>query len=266
MSDGEVRWDGTNFKIGGETVRWNGTNHMIGGQWVRWDGANHKIITGGGPPPDLGLPVFRSASSVSGTGGTPTNATVALPAGWQVGDVIVGIFAINNAAGALTAPAGWTALPGAPTLPVTLSSSSWWAGYKVATAGMAAPVYSNATGALKYTAALAAYSNAAIGATPAHVSESVNQQNHSAPSITTTSANHKLVRLYFEKSSTNTGWTDPGSTTRRTVALGSGSGACSSLIVDADQAVAGASGAAIAQAVVASAQAAMCTIDLVGLV
>jgi hypothetical protein len=266
VSNGEVRWDGTNFKIGGETVRWNGTNHMIGGRWVRWDGANHMIITGGSPPADTGFPVFRAASSASGTGGTPTNATVALPPGWQIGDLIVGIFAINNAAGTLTAPAGWTALPGSPTLPAVLSSSSWWAGYRIATSGQAAPVFSNATGALKFTAALAAYSNAAIGATPGHASESTNQVGHSAPTITTTTANHKLVRLYFEKSSTNTGWTDPGGTTRRTVALGSGAGACSSLIVDADQAVAGSAGAAVATAVVASAQAGMCTVDLVGVV
>src|ERR1043165_3088302 len=99
---GENRWNGTNHMVGGRTGRWNGTNHMIGGRWVRWNGTNHMIISGGGPPPDLGLPVFRSASSVSGTGGTPTNATVALPAGWQVGDLIVGMFAINNAAGTLT--------------------------------------------------------------------------------------------------------------------------------------------------------------------
>ena len=265
---GIERWNGSAFKTGGHFERWDAASQTFksGGWLERWDAASQtfKRIGGGGDPEPAGFPVFRSARSVSGTGGTPTDATAALPDGWQPGDFCLGIFGVNATAGTLTAPADWTPLPTGPSLPNILPSSSWWVGYRILQSGDAAPVYRNSTANLKYTVALTCWSNAQLAAA-VHAAETVNRTDHPAPNVTAT-ANNLVIRLLLEKSSTNTTWSTPAGTTRRMAAFGSGGGAMSSVILEASQATAGEAGALTVDSGVATANAAMASVALAGVV
>lgn len=263
MTGGLNRWDGSVHKTGGQLIRWDGSAHKQGGKLVHWDGTNHKIITGGGGGAEPSSPVFVNATSRSATGGTPTDASVAaMPSGWASGDLLIAWFIIAEATGTFTPPAGYTALPGAPTQPNVLTSSAHWVGYKVATGSESVPVFRDSVAAIKYHAGLAAYRNAVI-LNQLHPNETVNQATHTAPDIAV-GVNDLVLRIFMEKSSTNLSWSLPTSHTLRSSAFGSGGGACSGALFERAFASAGQAGTAASTASTSSAGVTMASIGLAG--
>lgn len=260
---GLVRWDGANHKTGGQLIRWDGANHKQGGKLVRWDGTNHKIIDTGGAP--AGPPVFVAANSraSNGAASVPTDASPsALPEGWAVGDLCIFAAEINVSTGTFTPPAGWTTLPGAPTLPNVLASSTHWIGYRFLQAGDTVPSFVGSGVASKFWAGIIAYRNATI-LNQLHPNETVNQAAHVAPDVAV-GDNDVVLRIFTEKSSTNTSWSLPASHTLRTQSFGSGGGACSGAMFERSFASAGQAGTATSTAATSSAGVTMASIAIAG--
>jgi len=240
-------WNGTTWvdQIAKPVKYWNGT------AWVDSGVSNGTAPFG-----------FAGASSAAFTSTTPTNVTCNLPTGWVPGQLAIFAAAMSGAGGTITPPAGWTPLPSLPGMPVIMASSAHWIGYRVLQAGDIKPTLQGSTGVLKCVAGIVTYSTALLDV-EAHAQETVNGATHTAPAATTTVADTIVVRVYLEKATTNTAWTDPsGGYTRRIQQLLTGTGACDLLVADIAQPSTGSTGTAAATSTASTAQALMATIAL----
>jgi hypothetical protein len=217
--------------------------------------------TGGAATP----PVFRAGNAAGGTGAAGgTNATCAMPSGWQVGDKAVFAAVINANTGTITPPAGWAELPSAPGMPVVQSSSVHWVGTRTLQSGDAAPVLASTTGLLKFAAGIVAYQGAEFDA-EAHASETTTTTVHTAPAASATVTNTVKVRVYTEKVSSPTApFTMSGTQTKRAELIGSGGGAASLVMADQSQVATGTTGTETATGTVATVQVLMGTVVLRG--
>lgn len=249
-------------KEGGTLVHAVAGVNKTGGKMVHWNGTAHRIIGAGGSEP--GPPVFVAANSRSGTGGTPTDASAAsMPAGWAAGDLLLAWFEIAESAGTYSlVGTGWAYLPNSPTLPNKLASSTHAIAWKIATGTESVPILRSTTATQKYHAGIAAYRNAAI-LNQLHPNETVNQLTHTAPDVAV-GINDLVLRIFMEKSSTNTSWSLPTGHTLRTSAFGTGGGACSGALHEKAFATAGQAGTADSTAFTSSAGVTMASIALAG--
>jgi len=198
---------------------WNGSAWVSNKPIKFWDGAQWVTVSSSTSYPTI----FGTPTTASSTNGGTLNP--GFPGGytWQANDF--GLFiGISNSATTPTLPSGWTAIDG-----FAFGSSYIYGAYRVLQSGDSAPTFTTGTG-LKIVAGLTIFRNAVLDGTPGFTRESVNQAAHPAPAITTTGVNELVVYMFGEKSSTNTGWTDPSGTTRLLQQLTTGSGAVSCLM------------------------------------
>lgn len=198
--------------------RWDGNSWVTTGTLKYWDGSQWAETS--------------SPSSYPTIVGTPTTASTtnagtiapSLPSGWQAGDL--GLFiGVSNTATVPTLPAGWTTIDGFASV-----SAYIYGAYRILQGGDVAPAFTTVGVGTKAVAGLSVFRSATLDGTPQFTRESVNRAPHPAPAITTTTSNELVVYMFGEKSSTNSGWTDPASTTRLLQQLGTGGGAVSCLM------------------------------------
>ncbi|MGE0141409.1 MAG: PKD domain-containing protein, partial [Ilumatobacteraceae bacterium] len=152
---------------------------------------------------------------------TNTTASVQIPAAVQAGDQLVLIVTANTAS-TLTTPSGWTLLgtrdDGSPDM-------RSWVFTRTAVAGTGGSTVSATLGATsKSSTIVLAYSNAQA---PTVLASSVMGASSTAlatPAVAVAQPGSMVVNYWSDKSSSNSGWTLPGSVTTRIGSVGSGSG------------------------------------------
>jgi hypothetical protein len=172
------------------------------------------------------------------TGGTRATHTVRIPAGVQVGDILVMTFIVNATTGTVAAPAGWTEIEQADGNGVR--GRAW---SKTAGAGDAnANVTVTTSDTLKSVVAVTAYRSSVSYPTVSAVDVAVvntSASTHTAPAVPLLGDSSWLLNVWGEKSSTTATWTVPGDVTQRTFAAATGSGRVSQVIGDSNGAVPG---------------------------
>ena len=210
----------------------------------------------------------RAADTISFRAGAQAavnqrSARVAIPASVRAGDGLLLFVTTNKAAAVTTDPAGWTreGLQRASTDTETVLYS------KLATAtdpGRNAAVSFATT--TKATITLLAYDGTAADpiASFASAAETVNRSTHTTPGASVSTAGSWVVSYWADKSaSLTTGWTTPAGQTRRSIALGSGSGRITSMATDGNaSSVVGASPGVAATSAVSTAKATMWSVVL----
>ena len=210
----------------------------------------------------------RAADTISFRAGAQAavnqrSARVAIPASVRAGDGLLLFVTTNKAAAVTTDPAGWTreGLQRASTDTETVLYS------KLATAtdpGRNAAVSFATT--TKATITLLAYDGTAADpiASFASAAETVNRSTHTTPGASVSTAGSWVVSYWADKSaSLTTGWTTPAGQTRRSNALGSGSGRITSMATDGNaSSVVGASPGVAATSAVSTAKATMWSVVL----
>jgi hypothetical protein len=111
-------------------------------------------------------------------------------------------------------------------------TSTVWAKTLTA-ADLGATVHFDTTTHNKSMLTLADYSGVDTTASPvtAHSADNSNSLTHTTPTLTADNGD-QVLSYWVDKSSTNTDWTGPGSTTTRDTASGTGGGHYSSLLAD----------------------------------
>lgn len=230
------------------TAKLVGVGRLFAGPTEPADAVDGDVWFDTGSPVSSSPVAYRSSSSVTNLASS-ADTTCQLPVGVQVGDVML-MAVVGNSNGTITVtsgPAGWTAVPGAgPTLvgsTDTISAFYW----RVYEAGDTAATVTMG-GSQTVTIGIVAYSGAAgslhaVG-TPGTRANASTGNTTTAPGVTTTAPDTVVIGMFIERTSTTTQATDPAGTTRRQgVFLPSGTVRPSVLVVDADQAAAGASSA-----------------------
>lgn len=177
---------------------------------------------------------------------TTAATTLTLPAGILAGDVmLLQMVSSDTVAGAAitVGPTGWTTLV-AHTSQSSMSYAVYW---KVFVDGETSASITLAA-ARDVQLGVVAYSNVNQAApidVSGSASKAVSTTDITAPSVTTTGPDRRIVRLYSERSSTATTATTPTGTTFRASSFGIGAPSTSLLIVDTKQESAGATGSAL---------------------
>ncbi|WP_237706793.1 PKD domain-containing protein [Kribbella flavida] len=206
-------------------------------------------VTAGGASPVT----FVGASAVN----LNSNAfNVTVPAATPAGALMLLFFADNDPAPAITGPAGWTQVQTASS---TNQNARVWR--RTATAADAGTTVGVATSSLtKANATLVVYSGVS-GTTPVAAataaSETLVQNTHTTPPVSSTVTGARLVSYWGEKSSATTVLTPPTGLTVRSATTGSGSGRITSLAGDSGPFGPGTLGGLTATADSASARALM---------
>ncbi|WP_432949217.1 PKD domain-containing protein [Kribbella sp. CA-253562] len=206
-------------------------------------------VTAGGTSPVT----FVGASAVN-LNSTAFNVTV--PAATPAGALMLLFFADNDPAPTVTPPAGWTQVQTASS---TNQNARVWR--RTATASDAGTTVGVTTSSLtKANATLVVYSGVS-GTTPvaaaAAGSETLVQNTHTTPPVSSTVTGARLVSYWGEKSSATTALTPPAGLTVRSATTGSGSGRITSLTGDSGPFGPGTLGGLTATADSASARALM---------
>lgn len=160
--------------------------------------------------------------------GTGANVSVAVPAGYQQGDLL--IIAMSSAAVAPTTPSGWTLVTSQTTTPRTYIYSKFATGSETTVAVSVAA--SAAVGVMLAYRGVSATDTISTGAATTSTTIATN-------TLTTTYANEYVVSVYNMTTGAAT-WTAPASTTSRVNSAGTAS-ANGLLVVDELQAAAGVS-------------------------
>jgi len=199
-----------------------------------------------------------------GSGGVNVNAsqfTVTVPAAVQPGDSLLLFFADNDAAPAITGPAGWTLRQSVAS---TSQAGRFW--HKIAASGDAGSQVRVTTSAFtKADLTLVAYTGTS-STTPiagsAAGSETVSRTAHTTPAVTSAVNGVRLVSYWGEESSSTTTLTAPAGVTARESSTGSGSGRITALAADSGSYPAGTIPGVTATANAASARVMMFSVAL----
>jgi large repetitive protein len=192
-----------------------------------------------------------------------TTARVTIPASVRETDGMLLFVTANRNATVTTPPAGWTFV--GSRLASTDTETFLYSRVAVANdAGRNAAVTFSATA--KSTITLLAYDGTAVDtpiATFASAAETVNRTSHTTPGATVETAGSYVVSYWADKSSGTTGWTLPAGQTRRSLAVGTGTGRITSVASDPNApSAAGASPGVTATATTSSRRATMWTVVL----
>ncbi len=189
----------------------------------------------------VAAPAF--GSSATATVNTATSVTVTNPAGTAVGDLLIGIVAVNAQPADLSASAGWTELDegncagGANTCRMAIFYRYYDGTGASVTFSWNGVARKAIAGVLRYTGAagVPAVGTAATG----------NSAAPTAPSVTTSVANTRIVRVFAAGNDVLSGAPYPGDHTGRyALQLGGGGSDLASGAADRVQAAAGATGTA----------------------
>lgn len=213
-------------------------------------------------PPSAAADViaFRASAQVAANVST---ARVTIPAEVQESDGML-LFVTTNVANAIaTPPDGWT-LEGTRQAGSDTQTTLYSRVAAANDAGRNAAV--TFTAATKATLTLLAYDGTAADpvALVASAAETTSRATHTTPGATVAEDGSMVVSYWAEKSgSSDVGWATPAGQTRRSIALGSGTGRITSMATDPGApSAAGASAGVAATSVVASLKATMWTVVL----
>jgi hypothetical protein len=192
-----------------------GVKVWTGSQWVL-----AQASTGAEPPP----PPASAPDFVAATNGyiNATGLTLAQPAG----DTLIALVAWN-AASAITPPPGWTLVD-------ELVGGSGRAGVWAADSSVASFTWSHGATAFKTSGLILGYEACNVTNVTELLEDTV-EGVHTAPAIAPSMAPATILRLWWDKASTTTSITLPGSHTQRAVQYGTGSSAPA--VIGADLAV-----------------------------
>jgi PKD repeat protein len=223
------------------------------------DSVTRTVTVSADPGPPPASTVAFVGSSASNNTGSVRSHSAALPAGIQVGDVLVASFSTNSGTVAVTDPAGWdvAALSNTTSLRSVLYT-------KVATAADVGATVSVGTETFtRGSLVLRAYRGAGLAAASiALESETVNRAAHTTP-LLSAGAGDWVLSYWADKTATSTSWQVPAGQTVRQTGAGTGAGHLSWLATDSDGPVAeGAAGGLTATADSSTANAVMGTVVL----
>ena len=189
-----------------------GLKVWTGSQWVLAQAA-----TGAEPPPPPSeAPAFVAAST---NYANAANITFSKPDG----ATLIAALAWNDTA-AVSAPSGWT-------LVEELVGTSARAGIWVAAADVTNLTWSHGASVWKTSGLILGYESCNISNVTKLLEDTV-EGSHTAPAITPSVAPATVLRVWWDKSSTTTDITLPGSHTQRAVQYGTGGGAPAIIAAD----------------------------------
>lgn len=160
---------------------------------------------------EAGMPTFVAQSSAVSGDASPTSLTIATPSGVTTNDLLIAMIA-HDGGGAISTPSGWTAVDeGANGTDVRLGVF-----YRFVTAGEPASHTFSWSGGEEAVGGIVAYRGADL-TTPIDVSGSAtgNDSSPTAPSVNTTVANTRVVRIFGADDDDIEGGSGPSSHTLR---------------------------------------------------
>lgn len=178
------------------------------------------------------MAVAAPRSPIPQTAHGVTSFTESAPSTLAVGDLMLFWIAYNAASG-LNVPSGWTQIVN---IQATSATVGLWVGKKIAVAGDIGATY---TASLTAQAKSATIITAYPGGTDTgevEIAQDASSVNHVAPALASMLAGSTswAVSGHAERSSTNTSWSTPASSTQRVALLGSGGGAVSMAVEDSN--------------------------------
>jgi hypothetical protein len=172
----------------------------------------------------------------SAASGATTPIKVTIPGTVQPGDTLLLVFSAAGPALTYTPPAGWTEVQNQNSNDV--AGRVWERTATAADAGTTVAVSASAT--VKSNLSVLAYRG--VDATSPVTAAATAVDNtatatHTTPLVTAPDGSNWLVSVWTDKSSATTGWNGPASQARRTLAVGSGTGYITSMVMDSSQPV-----------------------------
>jgi PKD repeat protein len=186
------------------------------------------VVSAASPPSAFAAPPsFRAAATANSSTSRPS---ITVPASVQAGDQLVYILTTNVATTATT-PSGWTLLATASDGSPDMRS---WVFTRTAAANTAGSAVAITLGtSAKASRVLLAYTGAEAPSVVRSSVQGVSGVNLTSPSAPITGAETLVLSYWADKTSANTGWSLPGSVTRRANSVGSGSGRITATAADA---------------------------------